>query len=99
MSRRTGGQKFTPLGYFDEDPGGLLHYTCNPGVTLLDAARDALENRPEGPCWFWFNDTPASMDYGDTAHDLAHRWQSWRTGYAVYLVDRLRERVLDTIPF
>ncbi|MDP1719314.1 MAG: hypothetical protein Q8L24_02725 [bacterium] len=72
----------TKFGEFRQDLSGLWHYgvLCWAG-DVWKAAEDALANKPEGVCWFWFNGTPAPMVADDSVAVLVCRWGAVRNAY------------------
>jgi hypothetical protein len=60
---------------------GIWRFNPDAGVHVTDAAAYAIAYRMLGPCWFWFNGTPAPMVKGDDAHALVKRWVEWREAY------------------
>lgn len=73
----------TTFGEFRQDPSGLWHYgILGWAGDVWKAADDALANKPEGTCWFWFNGTPAPMVANDDgAAILVCRWEAVRNAY------------------
>ncbi len=69
----------TGLGQFIQDKSGLWHYQHDAGIgSLASAAANAIEFRPPGAAWFWFNGTPGPLEATDTVGSLAARWDKWR---------------------
>lgn len=65
------------------DPSGLCHWHNTESVFphVLRGIEDALATKPVLPCWFWWNETPAPIAWGDTADTLYARWEGWRAAY------------------
>lgn len=64
---------------FSRDQSGLFHFRWEvTGTTVEDAAIEAIRNRPKGPAWFWFNDTPTPIYSDDSPDTLVERWRQWR---------------------
>src|SRR5581483_4254656 len=87
----------TPKGVFhksNESAGvwNYFHETKGSIVANVDEwIQDALDHRPEGNCWFWFNGTASPMFPGDTKTTLFDRWIQWRNIYqadSLFLADR-----------
>lgn len=63
---------------FFQDKSGLWHFRWKVGgTTVMDAAKVAIDDYPEEPAWFWFNETPAPIYLDDSPEDLVHRWEKW----------------------
>lgn len=64
----------TDRGVFRRDRSGLYHYEHLSGVgSVFQATADAIKYRPKSAAWFWFNETPAPIYFGDSANDLVRR--------------------------
>lgn len=66
-----------------KDPAGVWHWSNHVrfGGTVRDAAELAIASRPEGPSWFWWNETPAPLADDDSASSLTSRWSEWRSAF------------------
>jgi hypothetical protein len=68
----------TVNGEFRKDRSGLWHYV-NTKDALPFCIVDAIQNRPTGPVWFWFSNTPAPIFPEDVQDHtrLYNRWLEW----------------------
>ena len=80
----------TPNGEFIKDKCGLWHYISLPGQSMWYAMKDAAENLPPGPAWFWWRAIPTPILPGDTTDTLHSRYVGWAQYHnAGYLSSRL----------
>lgn len=90
-------KKETEQGRFVQDQSGLWHYQCQKGRHVSDATEDALQNRPEGPVWFWFNGTLAPIFPSDSPENLMDRWHEWRDAFQRNPRE-LRDKLEELVP-
>ena len=48
---------------------------------VFDAIQQALDTKPEGVTWFWWNATFCPILPNDKNDSLYNRWSEWREAY------------------
>jgi len=67
--------------YYTKDKAGIYHYQNHNIGQVFTAVGIALRERPNGPAYFWFNDTFCPIVPNDTEESLLVRWEEWRDEY------------------